>query len=373
MKHGKKFMCLLRETAVALGIITALYLSFSSMACGTTAEGTKTLDGDFTAPELRECSPQSPNELLLRFSKAVTVEDAIVTQEDTEEAAEAERKPTEDQSVVNLALSEPTKTGKQYRVSGTAVDLAGNSLDFSVPFNGYNAGVPGLALSEVRDGYTSGDKPKSEFIEVYAITAGNLAGMTLMSAYDGAEKLYVFPDVEVKAGEYIVVHCRKVGSDAAKAIDETGTNLHASASFESTDARDLWMDNPDAESRLGPSDILLLRDREGGNLLDALLYADAARMAKNEWQKKAMADIAKEAFEAGLWPDGFTPDCAASSEHMTSTQTLSRQNIKTISAQSGVSAATNGKGAWMVTKTSSASPGAANSSEPYVEKTSKRR
>jgi hypothetical protein len=336
-------------------------LPFSSISCTATADSTKVLDGDFTGPELLDFSPNTNRVLTLKFSEAVTVENINVVREDTDTVIQdVVRNETEDQAVVELELSEPTLLGKPYRVSGIVIDNAGNSLDFSIAFSGYNNDVPHLVLSEIRSIY---QKPKCEFIELYALTGGNLAGVTLYNAYGGVDYVYEFPEVQVKAGEYIVVHYRTVldtDETPEMFVDETGTDLLASISKESTPGRDFWVDTTTA--KIGKkTDVILLRERAGGTLIDAFLYCESGKT----WND-AMLDAAQEAFDNGLWPDGANAGAAFVADSVTATRTISRQNINALI--SSPKTAECGKQVWLLTNTSTASPGKENSDKPFVAK-----
>jgi hypothetical protein len=341
-------------------------LPISTTSCKATADSIKVINGDFSTPELCYFVPESNRVLALRFTEPVTVENIHVTRADTGRVVStATREETDDQTLVSLELSEPTTLGTPYRVSGIVTDRAGNSLDFSIAFSGYNDSVPRLVLSEIRSEAT---KPKYEFIELYALSDGNLAGVTLFSANDGNDGIYEFPAAEVKRGEYIVVHYRKIPTDGETLemlVDETGDDLSASAGKETGPWRDFWANNTVA--RIAKSDVILLRERAGGELLDALLYC---LPEKTEWKNDTIYEAAEEAFDCGLWPDGFEPTSALSSDGVTATRTIGRQNIAALAASNTESAA-SGAQVWLVTKTSSASPGKENSSEPYVPKAKK--
>jgi hypothetical protein len=348
-------MCVVRETVLTLLGLSALYLPFSVLSCQATADSIKMISGDFTGPELQSFAPSGADELRLRFSEGIILEGAFVTQEDTGIlTAQTTWEETENPQEVVLKLTAPTELGKKYRLSGVAADSSGNSLDFSIVFSGYNNSVPRLVLSEVRSEYS---KPKAEYIELYALTAGNLAGVTLYSAVDGIDCLYEFPSAWVQAEEYIVVHYRNTGTDTDKTVDETGATLSASASSESTPGRDFWV--PNDKARLGKTDVILLRERAGGALLDALLYAEST---KPSWKTDDLRKAAQEAYDQALWPDGFDPADTVQSDGMTATRTISRQNIPALTG--GDITSLVGKQAWLLTATSTASPGKPNSSKP---------
>ena len=94
-----------------------------------------------------------------------------------------------------------------------AEDKHGNSLKFALRFKAYNGRVPKIVINEIRNSYQrtlSGTdyKYKFEFVEFYAVTDGNLSGLEFQNASDDKFPKYEFPPVEVKAGDYIVLHLR---------------------------------------------------------------------------------------------------------------------------------------------------------------------
>ncbi|GMO50065.1 MAG: hypothetical protein Pg6C_13330 [Treponemataceae bacterium] len=335
-------------------VFVSVYLTSVFVSCKITPDGISIVTGDFTAPELKRFSAESGNELVVNFSEEVRITDALITAEIDGTVFAGIEIPDGLSQTQHLVLSQQMTAGQKYRVSGIAEDRKGNSLSFSVGFSGYNSRVPALVLSEVRSEYS---KPKVEFIELYAVTAGNLAGVMLMSAYDGADCMYEFAPCEVAAGEYIVLHYRKLDDGSAYA-DETGSNLALSGGTDSSGSRDFWVNNTSA--RIGKSDVILLRERAGGRLLDALLYSESSKSA---WKDDTLRKAAEEAAQAGLWESGDTAS-AVVSDKMTVTRTMGRQNIPQIAATRSYSGAANGKAVWMVTASSSASPGSPNSSAP---------
>ncbi len=356
MHNSQKLICAIRDVFVAALIMSACSVSASVFSCRTNGAGfaVTVLSGDFSAPELRSFSAENAGSLLVGFSEAISAVDLHITTSDNNLYADGTRiNAVEDPKLVALSLSKKTVRGEKYLLTGAVSDAAGNSLSFSLAFSGYNDEVPRLALSEVRSEYS---KPKCEFIELYAVTGGNLAGVTLYSAYDGIDCLYEFPACAVAAGEYLVVHYRKIEDGA---LDETGDNLKLSTCTDSSDARDFWVDN--REARIGKSDVILLRERDGGALLDALWYAESGKTTiKNVATTAAVAKAAEEAFNAGLWPGGVQPENAVCSDGATYTRTISRQNIARLAE--GGEGEQNGKAVWQLTASSGASPGKPNSS-----------
>jgi hypothetical protein len=342
-------------TLFFLCVWTAFYLAGFFVSCKITPEGIEVLAGDFTAPELLEFSAKSESEIAVVFSEEVRITSAHITSEDGA-VYESVYGQDELSQVQKFTLAQNMTVGEKYRVTGIVEDGKGNSLSFSIGFSGYNARVPVLVLSEVRSEYDS-SKKRCEFIELYAVTDGNLAGVTLFSAYDGEDCLYEFAPCEVQAGEYIVVHYRKLDEAC---VDETGGSLNLSGGTDATSARDFWVNNTAA--RIGKSDVILLRERAGGRLLDTVLYSETSKAA---WKNAVMLKAAEEAAASGLWGEGSAVLAAIISDGLTATRTLGRQNISAIVAAQNYSGDFNGKAAWLVTASSSASPGSPNSSKPY--------
>ena len=343
-------------TLCFLCAFTALYLAVVFVSCKITPEGVDVSTGDFTAPELLEFTALSANEIAVSFSEEVRITDGHITTEPDGSVFETTHSSNELAAVQKLTLAQNMTAGEKYRFSGIAEDGKGNSLSFSVGFSGYNSHVPLLVLSEIRSENDS--TKKTEFIELYVVNGGNLAGVTVFSASDGNDCIYEFPSCEVSAGEYIVLHYRKLEDSC---VDETGSNLALSGGSAATAARDFLVNNTTA--RISKSDVILLRERAGGNLLDAVLYSESTKTA---WKNDVIRKAAEEAVANGLWAEGSVVSAATVSDGVTPTRTLSRQNIPAIAAAQSYSGSFNGKAMWLVTKTSSASPGAPNLSVPHL-------
>ena len=350
-------------TLCFLCAFAALYLAGVFVSCKITPEGIELSTGDFSAPELLEFTAQTANEIAVSFSEDVRLTSVHITSEPGGVVFESARASNELAAVQKLTLARNMEAGEKYRFSGIAEDRKGNSLSFSVGFSGYNPRVPLLVLSEIRNEYSSSTlasgamSRKIEFIELYAVESGNLAGVTVFSANDGSDCIYEFPPCEVRAGEYIVLHYRKYDDGC---VDETDGNLTLAVGSDATAARDFWVNNTTA--RLGKSDVILLRARAGGKLLDAVLYSESAKTA---WKNDVVRKAAEEAAASGLWTEGAAVSAAIVSDDTTTTRTLSRQNIPAIVAAQSYSGSFNGKTKWLVTVGSSASPGTPNSSVPF--------
>ncbi|AEE16029.1 hypothetical protein [Treponema brennaborense] len=355
----------LSRVAAAVCPCVLLGLALSGVSCRITEDSVQQVEGDMIAPELIAVSQLNETQLRLSFSEDVGVSaanvyaDGVLFCTGTAAGSGTEAAALSAEPVITLDAA--PAVGVQYVLTGTAADKKGNSLLFTIPFSGYNGRVPALVLSEIRSEYSSG---KSEFIELYVLSPGNLAGVTVYSANDDKYGAYEFPAADVAAGEYVTLHYRLSADDAEACVDETGADLNASASKESCgDSRDFWI--RDSVARIGKSDVVLLRDRAGGKLLDALPYSESSKTA---WKTDALRAAAQEAADAGVWPaggDDFSESFC--SDGVTATRTLSRRNVAVLdaAAESGTGFPPSDKTSWIVTATGGATPGMPNSEKEY--------
>jgi hypothetical protein len=361
----------------------AVLISVAPISCKVTEEGIQLLTGDFSVPHIESTSIADDQTFLLCFNKPVSSIEATVTyQDENEETVSFATQGTLSNENKTACLTFPEKTiiGQSYTICGTVTDCNGNTLSFKLPFTGYNADVPILALSEIRsEHYTSSKteiaKHKFEFIEIYVIKSGNLAGLELVSAYDGESKKYCFPTINVKAGEYIVVHLRSPGENA---LDELEDDLTLSTALDSCPtARDLWASN--TSTCLGKTDVILLRDCNNNSIIDAVLFAENTGGSWKTSYSTYLADVQK----SGVWTDstGLATNAISSavvSNGVTSTRTLSRQNIQSLAtaytqtnqmskddaSQWIIAIATSDKNK----NSSGGTPGYTNSTDAYIKK-----
>lgn len=369
-----KFFSKLFPVTVYMTMVVSVCLITTAASCTFNPDGFTMISGDYTSPTLEHFTVTDEMSATINFSHEVSfprLEYYELPEDDSDLNGQAKMvgdvfatQSTEDKNTdtnsYTLTFSNGTTSGMQYILSGTVKDATGSTLTFDIGFTGYNGRVPHIVFSEINTKYA---KPKVEFIEFYVLEDGNLGGMILQSGSYGIEKDYVFPSIEVNAGEYIVLHMRSIEDGI---INETGDDLTLSAGkLASDEGRDLWV--PGIEKRLTDTDVLLLRERANGFLVDAMLYA---KSDKTEWSKDLMTTYARKAYDTQIWSEGSEIATAASSDNVTATRTLSRQNIPDIIAlfESGTTIIANNADDWLVVTTSNATPGTANSNKPYVPK-----
>ncbi len=268
-------------------------------------------------PVLQSFTVDSADAMCLQFDKAVSISDANLFRTagknslrkdgeggslDSPIAVSSE--PTEDEKKQRLRFARETEIGSVYEVKAVARDAGGNSLSFSISFDAYNARLPDLRICEIRNAYSS-KQNKYEYIRLYCAKSGNLSGLELVNAGDGDGSAYPFPPVEVTMGEYICVHLRKMRDEGGNwkqegMLDEDSGDRQLSFAVDSSDeAWDFWQDNQ--KSRLSPSDIVLLRKRSDGRVLDAFLFRDPKKDAE-DWAGKFRA-FCRAVEQDGIWLD----------------------------------------------------------------------
>ena len=200
---------------------------------------------------------------------------------------------------------------------------------------------PELIINEIRTIFSN---PRVEFIELKALSAGNLVALRLFATYESDEPLFVFPPVEVKKGEYIVIHTRSIEPGI---VDETGTNLAASGGNEALPtARDFWIPG---SLTLHDTNVIYLID-QGGRIIDGVVLVSSA----NTW-KDSITTAAKELVKQGMW-SGFQPEDAFNTDGNTATRTINRDETKQN---------THSPADWYITVTGGATPGKANNTGRY--------
>lgn len=350
-KIGPVFLIAL-QTLLLTGITLIFVLPVS---CNVSEEGIQIISGDYSAPVIEEVKVLDERSLKINFSEKVKVTGALVSKflpgiTDSMEHSENENlspgiaavtgeSQTEAEKIeVSVVLSDDEKTaffnfakecevGKTYVLFGEVQDTIKNSLTFSIPFLGFNSRVPKVLMSELQIKYGTGKKNgktvyRSEFVELVALSSGNLGGLEIVSASDGEVKKYELPAVEVRAGEVLVVHLRTAGEGC---ISETENLNEAFGEFSAADVRDIWSTN--TTSRLNDkSDVIVLRNGIDGSLLDAFMYCEEDSL---EW-KKGVSEFADAAFKSGIYESSDIGEafCVKGTTPLNSFQRINALEIK---------------------------------------------
>lgn len=259
-------------------------------------------------------------------------------------------------AVLAFRFETPPSATEEHSIEAQVADDAGNHLRFLAHFHGLNALMPGMIINEFT---TQGSGRNPDLVEIRVLTDGNLAGATL---YEGTpsswEQRYVFPDLDVVAGDYIVVHFRPQG--IAEEINEL-TDRGASGGNNATpDAWDFWVDGGTGLS--GNNGVLSLCENPLGGYMDAVLYSNRTSESDEHYRGFGSRDVMERADElaaAGAWVaagDLIAPEDAINPDPSTGTRSMARA--------SGA-ADTNTAADWHITPTRGLTPGTINTDEVY--------
>jgi hypothetical protein len=262
-----------------------------------------------------------------------------------------------DGSPVQVILSGNIPGGEPYTADILVKDDDGNTLNVLVPFRSRNERVPGILINELRTEYS---KPKTEFVELKTLEAGNLGALRLFIAGNTANPLvFEFPPLEVAAGEYILVHLRSIESNEAVMINETGTDLGLSGGSDaSVYARDLWV--PGSGKLLHKTDAVYVMDQDD-RILDAVMLSEAD---DPWWTKEQFVQAADLLHRQGAWVQGEGkipgPADAVITAGIKTAMTRSISRDETVPDS-------NSATDWYIVNTGKATPGAKNDPTRFIE------
>lgn len=308
--------------------------------------------GDVASPKLISVIPESEDTLCVEFSLPVSITKVHVRLDTEERCALSEEsnaisKEIGPSTIIHIVMAEGPQTGREAVLCGTVADSGGDTLSFAVPFTGYNSRVAQLQIHEVRCVYS---KPKVEYIEFLVLTDGNLGGIEISNPGNTASPVWTFPASEVRAGDYLVYHLRSIEENLINETDENlAQGLESAGKDASSPARDFW--DIQAKAPLKKTAVILVRERTGGVIMDAILLCESEKTA---WPSDDLKSSAEEACAAGAWgPTALVTD-AVCSTGSTATRTIGRD------ASASGKLDTNTANDWQISPTSKASPGKDN-------------
>jgi len=210
--------------------------------------------------------------------------------------------------------------------------------------------VPQLLINELRTEYQR-SPPRAEFIEFKMLSAGNLGGIRVFIVTNTRNPfVYEFQPVEVKKGEYVVLHLRTL-EDSCR--DEYGDDLNESGgSGASPTARDLWV--PGNTKLLNKTGAVYVMDQDD-RILDAVMLAEdtiPARSIANFFE------AAEFLYSKGVWKsaDGTKPG----HEDAVKTSRIGSALTRSVSRDE-TAPNTNTAADWYITADGGVTPGGENS------------
>lgn len=331
-KKIKEILITVLETLLITGVTVFTVLPVS---CRINETGIHVLGGDYSPPKLEEVIVFDESTLRLIFSKKVTMSARVFmvgdfNKDSFEVGVDVCYSNCEEQTdtTVDVRFEDQMHVGTDYEIIGTVKDETGNTTTFLVPFVGFNSRVPLMVMTEVQTESVSsqnaaekaGNFWRNEFVEFLVLSDGNLSGLEFESAYDGIERKFKFPAIEVHKGEIFVLHLRKRGEGC---FSESGDDLNlASSSYCSKDVRDLWVITE--ETALGnKTDVLVLRNSFNGSVIDCLMYRESKL---TEWNEKYLG-LVEECYKSGIYSSD-DDEFISKTDGMTATKTLNRLDAK---------------------------------------------
>jgi hypothetical protein len=291
------------------------------------------------APIFLYCKTMSEKEIVFGFSQPVTMVSLGFTPELKYEKPEKGK-------TITVSLEENLVSGKVLTADFLVEDASGNSISRQVKFSSTATRAPALRINELRTEYS---KPRAEYIELKMLSDGNLGALGVFAMGNKEPLVYKFAPVEVKAGEYVVLHLRTF-EESCK--DEYGASLNESGGTDSSPtARDFWI--ADSKEYLRKTDAVYVLDQDGW-VLDAVMLSEKPDFL---WGKDNFNKTADFLFNQGAWksPVGevCTPADAVDTSVYKGAATLS---ISRYEAAENTHTAAD----WYVTKSGGATPGLPN-------------
>ena len=109
----------------------------------------------------------------------------------------------EDGKFIYVSLNSTLRPGTQSDVRGRVKDYSGNTTGFTIQVWGFNPDLPEIIINEFT---TKGTAKSPDRTELRVLSPGNINGMTLYNGVpDNFDSFVVFGDIDVRAGDMIVV------------------------------------------------------------------------------------------------------------------------------------------------------------------------
>lgn len=332
---------------LSIGAIVATLIS----SCGQLPDVPGMVEGDWEPPVFVTMRVSGRAEIVLVFDEPVELIDF------TGHSA-LQRIPTTQALSRELALrfAQDLSAGGQYWLDVTVADEHGNRSTVHTPFYGLNERVPHILINEfVCEG--SGNNP--DWVELIVVSDGNLGGVTLAEGSPSFwESRKIFPEVEVVAGDYVLVHFKPQA--IPQEIDETVDKAASGGLNNSANAWDFWVAGGDGIPNTTGA-LTLLSSPEGA-VIDAVLYSSRRYDATHQrrgFGTQGQLEVFEEISELGAWVIQGTvviPEDGIDPTDSTATRSLSR---------SSTGGDTDSPSDWHIVPTAGATPGFVNTDEVY--------
>ncbi len=332
-------------------IILQSLLLLQFIGCGQLPDYRSIGQVDLKPPAILKIIPTGDSELEILFDEPLLEKPELNIAPDLEIT-----NITIDETRVIIKTTLLQQAGIKYAVQGMARDRKGNSLTFLYSFYGYNPTPPLMIINEFT---TQGSSKHPDLIELKVIEGGNCAGIIICEGTtDYPEDRYIFPPLEVRKGEFLLIHFKPRG--IPEEIDETG-NTDVSGGYDaSSTCRDFWVEGGNGLG--GNNGTLTLYNFPEGPLMDGVLYSNRTSVSDTDYRgfgSIKMMNKADQLCEEGGWlstgelaapEDGINPDDSTATRSM---------------CRSPGEPDTDRSGDWHITPTSGYSFGGENTNQVY--------
>ena len=216
-------------------------------------------------------------------------------------------------------------------------------------------GVLSLQINELRFGFSGEDSVG--FIEFKILSAGNLGRLQVFIASNPNKLVFEFLPVEVKKGDYVVLHPRTIGTECK---DEYGEDLNESGGADaSPTARDFWI--PGSTELLSKDDAVYIMDQDERVLDAVIILENTGAINWPTLSGQNFLSIINYLFNKDAWQSaGGTSLSPADAVNVS---TAVNDHTRSVSRNETVED-TNTKADWYVTASNGATPGMENSPRP---------
>ena len=321
---------------------------------------TRLWNGGDTSPPLLEQMTITDTLLELYFNEPIQKESIFTVQKEYENIIS-------DISIIRkkmrISLSS-TIAGQEYNFETIVYDTAGNSSLIIDNFYGHNNRIPAMLISEFT---CKGSKKNGDKVELAVLSDGNTAGIVLQEGVgDNYTIAVTLPALEVKKGDFIVVHFRPYPSQDIK--NEITSKIESTHKQAYDSAWDIFSTQDKGISNTNATLTLLTHPK--GKIIDAVLYSIKQDKQKDPYYGFGASKAyhwAQQLLDTTEWKKDTnsgeeinntiaTPSLAINPKKSTSTRSISRNTQLND---------TNTKKDWHITPTRGATFGKQNTNEEY--------
>ena len=247
-----EFEEILKYVLLAAAIVAGAMLCVCHASCKLTSQGIQTLGAE-ECPRIQGVSVLNSSTIKLDFTKSVSAEEGLVSKLPegqtasldaiAQDSIRARADSCDGGKAAVYFLERAAAIGERYQLYSQIKDSRGNSLTFSIPFDGYNDNIPVCALMEVQPESRAATKTspaESPYVIIQALQDGNLFGIELRCGQNDAA--YRLPAVNAKAGEKIALHLKHTADEGACASELEGNLALAKTARSSDKWRDIFFD-----------------------------------------------------------------------------------------------------------------------------------